>query len=238
MRHKRKLNLAGIQEFGAAAYVKDLKARKLDARAKIGCFIGYDSELKGYRIYWPGKRWITVKRNIVFNQDNIHTSKETAIIYGETQSEGEINKIIQASQNNVKVEKPENKEPNDQHAQKPTPEPHPNYQPSNFITFPTKDNSQDESNSETPNNDQYGHRKRTRPPPGAFKTMNKGTATITILEDLDNDLDNDEYLNCLYQIPSDIALVGHTSTNPRMLDKALQEPNAKEWQEALDYEIN
>ena len=39
MRHKTKPNLARIQEFGAAAYVKDLKAGKLDARAKVGCFV-------------------------------------------------------------------------------------------------------------------------------------------------------------------------------------------------------
>ena len=34
MLNKKVPNLAGIQEFGAAAYVKDLKAGKLDARAK------------------------------------------------------------------------------------------------------------------------------------------------------------------------------------------------------------
>ena len=59
--------------------------------------------------------------------------------------------------------------------------------------------------------------------------MNEGTAAITILEDLDNDLDNEEHLDCLYEIPSDIALVRDTSSDPRMLDKALQGPNAKEW---------
>ena len=31
LRHKKKPNLAGIQELGATAYVKDLKAGKLDA---------------------------------------------------------------------------------------------------------------------------------------------------------------------------------------------------------------
>ena len=36
MVHKRKPNLAGIQEFGAAAYVKDIMAGKLDTHAKIG----------------------------------------------------------------------------------------------------------------------------------------------------------------------------------------------------------
>ena len=34
MLNKKVPNLAGIQEFGAAAYVKDLKAGKLDACAK------------------------------------------------------------------------------------------------------------------------------------------------------------------------------------------------------------
>jgi hypothetical protein len=53
-RHGKKPHLAGIQEFGAAAYVKDLKAGKLESRAQVGRFIGYDSESKGYRIYWPG----------------------------------------------------------------------------------------------------------------------------------------------------------------------------------------
>ena len=36
MQHKKKPHLAGIQEFRVAAYVKDLKAGKLDAHAKVG----------------------------------------------------------------------------------------------------------------------------------------------------------------------------------------------------------
>ena len=51
MGNKRKPNLGGIQEFGAAAYIKDLMAGKLNARAKKGHFVGYDSESKGYRVY-------------------------------------------------------------------------------------------------------------------------------------------------------------------------------------------
>ena len=51
--------------------MKDLKAGKLDTRAKEGQFAGYDSESKGYRIYWPEKRLITVKHNVVFNQDDV-----------------------------------------------------------------------------------------------------------------------------------------------------------------------
>ena len=48
MGNKKKPHLASIQESGAAAYIKDLTTRKLDARAKKGCFVGYNSESKGY----------------------------------------------------------------------------------------------------------------------------------------------------------------------------------------------
>ena len=51
----KKPHLGGIQEFGVAAYMKDLKAGKLDAHAQLGRFVGYDTESKGYRIYWPAK---------------------------------------------------------------------------------------------------------------------------------------------------------------------------------------
>ena len=36
MQHKKKPHLAGIQEFGVIAYIKDLKAGKLDACTKVG----------------------------------------------------------------------------------------------------------------------------------------------------------------------------------------------------------
>ena len=57
--------------------------------------------------------------------------------------------------------------------------------------------------------------------------MNEGTTAITILEDPDNNLDNNKHIDCLHEIPSDIALVGHIGSDPRMLDEALQGPNAE-----------
>ena len=48
MRFKQKPHLGGIQEFGVAAYVKDLKAGKLNSRTQQGRFVGYDLESKGY----------------------------------------------------------------------------------------------------------------------------------------------------------------------------------------------
>ena len=118
MGNKKKPHLAGLQEFGVAAYMEDLAAGKLDAQAKKGQFVGYDSEWKGYRIYWPNKRSITVKWNVVFNHDNVNVSDDTAIIHGKVQSEREKEKVIQSSQNDARdVEKPENQEPEDQQSQ-------------------------------------------------------------------------------------------------------------------------
>ena len=92
--NKKKPYLGGIQEFGTAAYVKDLKAGKLDARAQLGRFVGYDSESKGYRIYWPAKRTISVERNVIFNGNDVQ-DKDTQTITVGVQSEGEIDKVIQ-----------------------------------------------------------------------------------------------------------------------------------------------
>ena len=69
----RKPNLAGIQEFGVATYVKDLKAGKLDLRARKGRLVGYDTESKGYRIYWEGERKVSIERNVIFNPKDILT---------------------------------------------------------------------------------------------------------------------------------------------------------------------
>ena len=65
MLNKSKPYLGGIQEFGTAVYVKDSKAGKLDAHAQQGHFVGYDSKSRGFRIYWPTKRSITVERIVL-----------------------------------------------------------------------------------------------------------------------------------------------------------------------------
>ena len=76
---------------------------------KVGCqsaswsFVGYDSESKGYRIYWPGKQSITVERNVIFNQNDVREAENITISSGDTLSEGEKDKIIQNPESNVKV---------------------------------------------------------------------------------------------------------------------------------------
>jgi len=43
----------------------------LDIQVKIGRFVGYDDESKGYRIYWPEKRSVTIEREVRFNPDKL-----------------------------------------------------------------------------------------------------------------------------------------------------------------------
>ena len=96
MRHGRKPNLAGIQEFGTAAYVKDLSTGKLNPRACVGRFVGYDSESKGYRIYWPKKKTISVEHDVVFNESDVTSDNDSVTIPGDALAEGERDKIIQS----------------------------------------------------------------------------------------------------------------------------------------------
>ena len=118
MLNKSKPNLGGIQEFVTAAYVKDLKAGKLDAQAQQGRFVGYDSKSKGYRIYWPSKRSISVERNVVFNENDILEKENTTVTVGvQSEGENEKDKVIQHPENINEVEnqienndKPQNKD--------------------------------------------------------------------------------------------------------------------------------
>lgn len=80
--------------------------------------------------------------------------------------------------------------------------------------------------------------------------MNKGliATVIAIVKELPEDdkgedqlsrdvLVEPEHPDNNYKLPLDIALMGYTHLDLKMLDKALHGPNLKEWQEALEYEI-
>ena len=183
MGNKEKPNLAGIKEFGAAVYIKDLTAGKLDAWAKKGCFVGYNSESKGHQIYWPEKWSITIERNIVFNQDDATTHNNTAIIYGKVLSEGEKEKVIQNPQNNAtNIEQLANEDSEDQQAPEKESEPHQSPKSTNSICFPMSEEPQNDPDPEPqdtsqPLNQQYGCGQWVRPERGHYKAMNKGASS-------------------------------------------------------------
>ena len=139
MKLGRKPSLGHIHEFRVAAYVKDLKARKLNSRALVSQFVGYDIESKGYQIYWPTKRSITVERNVVINENDVHTTENLTIIQDDALSEGERIKDIQSiPKNSGNIEDTEIQSENKSQSKPDTEETNNKPQLSNTIPFPPK----------------------------------------------------------------------------------------------------
>ena len=72
--------------------------------------------------------------------------------------------------------------------------------------------------------------------------MNEGlVATIALDDNLESNYQLETPLECFeqtYYLPPDFAFVGIMNSEPKTLDEALRGPQAKEWQKALEYEIN
>ena len=58
-------------------------------------------ESKGYQIYWPQKRSITVKCNVVFNESNVTANNNIHITAGNAVDEGERDKVLQPPASNA-----------------------------------------------------------------------------------------------------------------------------------------
>ena len=61
-----KPDFSGIHLWGSRIWVRSLTAGKLDPRGQEGRFVGYDSESKGYCVYWMDSRTIGVERDLIF----------------------------------------------------------------------------------------------------------------------------------------------------------------------------
>lgn len=238
MHNGMKPYLSSIQEFRTIAYVKDKDVGKLDAWAQVSCFVDYDSESKGYRIYWPYKRTISVKHNVVFNEDDI-TYLDEVTIQTESLSEGERSKVIQCL----------NESPSDSTTDKLKSENEPN-RPGNLPTpaEPNKPVEQPKRQAEWLQN---------RPPqmPGFYSPQLAKIATIEahISHHLFKEESNikvshfkvcfkgpstkdDEAYSAIF-VDYD-ALVSNGGNSPKMLDEALSGPKASEWQTANEYKLN
>jgi hypothetical protein len=60
--------------------MKKLGAGKLEEQAKVRRFVRYDSQSKGYHIYWPEKRSILVECNVVFNKSDTHLWNDPNVV--------------------------------------------------------------------------------------------------------------------------------------------------------------
>jgi len=56
-----------------------LNAGKLKARADEGQFVGFDEESKGYCIYWPSKKRVSIEWDMYFDKDQALQPEEVQI---------------------------------------------------------------------------------------------------------------------------------------------------------------
>lgn len=75
----RKPNLSSIHLWGCRAWVKWLGVGKLKPRADECQFVGMDHESKGYRVYLAGKSWVSIERDVYFNENDMLEPEEVPI---------------------------------------------------------------------------------------------------------------------------------------------------------------
>ena len=205
-------------------YVKNLTAGKLESRAQLGHFVGYDSESKGYRIYWPDKWSIMVEQNIIFNESDVLSTNTTALIPGDALDEGEKEKVIQS--------------PQIQHTEECSTQPVSLIAPDISDTMASDDplpihiSNEDESA-------QLGYGCQPKKPMGVDKQMHKGlTAAIASSDDPNLDSTSQDPDDWLPEVSLEFALATISSTALRTIDEALNGPNSKQWKMGLDYKIS
>ena len=143
VRYNTAPNLSHLVPFGTRAWVKTVNAGKLEARARPGHFVGFDSTSTGYRIYFPDKRKIRIEREVAFN---LEETTDPVYWTAETQSEGEKSKLIQHHADDPVDDLPRTDDaPND-----PQPTQRPQVQPPEREDPPPR---------------------RTRPQPGYYRTL-------------------------------------------------------------------
>lgn len=70
--YNKKVNLQEFQVFGAkvSVHIPKAKRRKFDSKNKMGIFIGYNEDVKGYTIYFKEENKIEVQRDVIFIPEN------------------------------------------------------------------------------------------------------------------------------------------------------------------------
>ena len=233
--HKQKPNLGHLHEFGTTVYVKDLSAGKLDVQAKVGKFVGYDDESKGYRVYRPEKRSVTIEREVRFNPDEVLIPDDRLGNEGEWPNyndNGVPNPTIPApiAQPLVAQPPPANIEP--EHIA-----PRPPEQPVEVIPQPRLPNNLDPPEPNT------GRGFRTRPNPGHYARLNQGNAAESAsFAELIDDVDHNPLFCAMATYPEDdddenFALATAPGDEPSWQD-AIRGPDREKWLAARDVEVN
>jgi hypothetical protein len=99
--------------------VHDTDGSKLDGRARIGHWLGFDTKSSGYRIYWEDTRSIGVERSVKFDEND-------------PGFEGKV--LNEGKDENDSIQQPSSTE-NGTNAHKTTPTKHTTSQPTRYFAF-------------------------------------------------------------------------------------------------------
>ncbi|KIJ55365.1 hypothetical protein M422DRAFT_145635, partial [Sphaerobolus stellatus SS14] len=116
--HKKKPDMGNIPEWGARVWVHRKDRGKLEPRADVVHWVGFDEDSRGHRIYWPEKRRITVERNVDFEGEGMVSPGDTEL---RDDSKDDINKA------QIPPLDPQQAPP--AQPQSPAPDPLPNFEP-------------------------------------------------------------------------------------------------------------
>jgi hypothetical protein len=227
-----KPDLTGLLEWGSKVWVKRLNAGKLQPQALEARFVGMDDESKGYRIYWPTHRKVSIERDV-------YPDKTEALAPETVQIEGEnVPQPKAVNPNNLKslpttsvVSKPaENTQSDAQNSPEiPT-------QPK--ILFP---HEQDISNDDQTTTPRRGI--RARKPAGYYNEKRLEKAGETHMTTIDENLDSGGAELALFADKQDWfhelveeALTANPEDTPS-IHEALNGPEKDKWLEAMGEEL-
>jgi hypothetical protein len=74
-----KPDLSRLQEWGAKVWVHDDSNSKLEGRAHIGKWLGFEEDTDAHRIYWPDTQKVCVERSVCFDDNWVMIPNEVTI---------------------------------------------------------------------------------------------------------------------------------------------------------------
>lgn len=102
-------DIHNLRIFGSkvAVHIPDQKRKKWDPKSEIGIFLGYGEDTKGFRIYFPNKNKVEIKRDVIFIEnaqkcDKIPTQKNNEEIVQDILLENiDFEEEIDVEENNI-----------------------------------------------------------------------------------------------------------------------------------------
>jgi len=172
-------DLSTLIPFGTHTWVKLYKPGKLNPQAKEGCFVGFDVECQGYKIYYPDTRTVNIKCEVVFDKEKLTYDNSTIPLPIDDLPEGENEPKI--SQN---ISKPPQRPKTLQIDIPKIPENPENTSP---LSTPTTEPMKTTTTDPQPNHDglinpgpEYGRSQWQCHAPGFYKNYNEGRVNTAI----------------------------------------------------------